>query len=333
MIKFYKQLFFWTFFCYADGDGGGESGSEGDTGEGDKGGGSEGGEGGDKGGEGDKGAAATKEELDGAISAEDWRADLPDDLKKTADRFSSREDAVRAIQAFQKRDGQVRVPGKDASDEEVAKFQKAMGIPEKADGYEFPEMAEGQELTDEIKTSRVEWGKRFHDMGISADQAKLLSQLVGEDSEKIVAAQVQADKDFAQTQEDALRQEWKGDDFEKNKTLANRAFTELADRTGLNIDDLAKIETKDGRFLMDRVEMLKIFSVIGREMAEGTLGPAVSETERETVEDEIRTIRTQIAEAQNKNDSKRANQLYTKEQNLLKRMGDQPVVGSAGRAA
>jgi len=259
----------------------------------------------------------------------DWRADLPDDLRKTADRFSSKEDAIRAIEGFRKRESQVRVPGKNASDDEISAYRKAVGIPEKAEDYDF--QAEG-ELTDEMKASQAEWSQRFHSLNIPNNVAKELAQMVNEDSEKMMAAQVEADKAFADAQDDALHQEWKGDDYEKNKTLANRAFTDIAQRAGVKLDDLTKIELKDGRFLMDRAEMSRLFAVIGREMAEGTLGPAMSDSERDTVEDQIRDVRKQIADAQSEGDSKRANKLFQKEQSLIAKMGNKPIVG-AGRAA
>jgi hypothetical protein len=261
----------------------------------------------------------------------DWRTDLPEDLRKTAERFASTADAVRAIENFRKRESQVRVPGKNATDEEKSAYRKAVGIPEKPDAYEFPDLPKGQELTDEIKASRQVWSQRFHELGISKDAAKVLSQLVNDDQEKYLATQVENDKAFAKSQEEALRNEWKND-FDKNKTFANRAFKDIAERAGLKLDALTKIETKDGRFLMDRAEIVKLFSVIGREMAEGSLGPALTEGERETVEDEIRSVRKEIAEAQAENDSKRANKLFQKEQALIsKKQGNKPVVGSAGR--
>ena len=77
--------------------------------------------------------------------------------------------------------------------------------------------------------------------------------------------------------------------------------------------------------------MLRIFSVIGREMSEGSLGPSLTDDEKDTVADEVRDIRKQIAEAQESGDSKRADQLYQKEQKLLKKMGNKPIVGAAGR--
>jgi len=263
----------------------------------------------------------------------DWRSDLPDDLKKTAERFTSKADAIRAIADLRKRESQVRVPGKNASEDEVAAYHKAIGIPENPEDYEFADLPEDQ-LTDDIKASRQVWGQRFKELGIPARAAKEMSKLINEDTEKMMALQIESDKAFAKSQEEALRSEWRGEDFDKNKTLANRAFSEIANRAGINLDDLTKIETKDGRFLMDRAEMVKVFAVIGREMSEGSLGPAMSESERDTTEDQIREVRKQISEAQSVGDSKLSNKLYQKEQDLIKKLsGSNAIVGSEGRAA
>lgn len=262
----------------------------------------------------------------------DWREGLPEELKPVAERFTSTEDIVRAVVAFQKREGQVRVPGKDATDTERTAYQKAVGVPESPTGYEFPALPEGEELTDQVKTSRETWAKRFHALDVPKDMAKALIAAVGEDAEAQTAADISADNAFAKTQEDALRTEWKGDEYEKNVTLAGRAFAEISNRSGLKSDDLKKIETKDGRFLMDRPEIIKLFAVVGREMAEGTLGPALTDAERNTLDEELVDIRKQTAEAQQDGDSKRANMLYQREQALIaKKQGNKPVVGAAGR--
>ena len=263
----------------------------------------------------------------------DWRAGIPDDLKPIADRFTSREDAIRAIQSFQKRDGQVRVPGKDAKPEEIAAYHKAIGVPDKPEAYEFF-VPEGATVTDDMKANQVEWGKRFQAMGIGKDAAKKLSQFVSEDGKRYQDSLISADKTFAEQQEAALRSEWKGDDYDRNKTLANKAFRDLAGKTGLNVEALTQIETKDGRFLMDRAEIIRMFAAIGREMSEGSLGPTLTESEKDTVDEQIRGLRSQINEAQTGGDSKRANKLYLQEQSLIaKRDGNRTVVGTQGRMA
>lgn len=274
-------------------------------------------------------ADATKPAAD--ATNQDWTADLPDDLKETGKRFASKADAVRSIIDLRKRESQVRVPGKDAKPEEIAAYHKAIGVPDKPEAYEFFD-AEGFEVTDEVKAERAEWGKRFQALGISKDAAKKLSQFVTEDQQRSYDNLIASDKKFAEEQEAALRAEWKGEEYERNKTLANNAFREVANRTGLNLEALTKIETKDGRLLMDRADMVRMFAAIGREMAEGTLGPTLTDTEKDTVDDQIRGVRDQITEAQASGDSKRANKLYQQEQALIaKRSGNKTIVGGRGR--
>ncbi|MHC4357043.1 MAG: hypothetical protein ACYS0H_30465, partial [Planctomycetota bacterium] len=260
----------------------------------------------------------------------DWRESIKDDAaKKFAEDSSDLNHLVtRALDMRQKLAKAVIVPGKNAKDEEIAAYRKAMNIPAEPKGYEFPEV---DEITDEVKTSRETWSSRFHELGLSKEQAKALGQYVNEDSQAFEAAQVERDKQFATEQEDSLKSEWKGD-YEKNKTLANRAFNDIANRAGIDLDVLTKMETKDGRFLMDNAPIVRMFAAIGREMAEGTLGPTLTESEQETLNTQIEDVRAEIAKAQGEKNSKKANQLYQKEQALLARMhGNQPIVGSAGR--
>lgn len=264
-------------------------------------------------------------------ASDDWTADLPDDLKETGKRFTSKADAVRAIIDFRKRDSQIRVPGKDAKPEDIAAYHKAIGVPDKAEAYEFHDV-QGVEVTDAMKAERAEWGKRFQSLGINKDAAKKLSQFVTEDNQRLQAAVVEADKKFAQDQEAALRNEWKGDEFDRNKTLANNAFRQIAAKVGVNVDDMLKVETKDGRFLLDRADMLRVFAAIGREMSEGSLGPTLTDSEKDSLDEQIRNVRSQQQEAQSSGDSKRANKLYQQEQALIaKKGGSQPVVGARGR--
>ena len=263
---------------------------------------------------------------------QDWTADLPDDLKETGKRFTSKADAVRAINDFRKRESQVRVPGKNATPEEIATYHKAIGIPEKPEDYEFSPLPEGLELTEELKASRLEWAKKFQSLGVTKEAAKELSKIANDEALREVKAEKEADEAFVKQQEAALRNEWKGEEYDRNKTLANRAFTDIANRTGLKLDDLTKIETKDGRFLMDRAEIVRMFAAIGREMSEGSIGPTLTDSEKDTVDDQIRNVRAQVAEAQASGDSKRANKLYQNEQALIaKREGSKAIVGARGR--
>lgn len=327
MLRFYKKLFFWQFMLYEDdpGGGGGEEVAEWAQGFENE----------------DVKNTLGKFEDQGAFfksigyeppkpDEKDWRDDMDEATKKTADRFNSPTDAMRAIEDLRKSASLPRIPGKDASDEDQAKFRTAMGIPDAADGYEWPEVSE-ELMTDEMKASREVWGTRFHEMGISKDNGKLLATMVNEDAAKANEAIIAADKDFADSQEKALREEWKGD-FDKNKTLANRALEAMAQKAGVNLEDLTKVETKDGRYILDRSDIMRLFSTVGREMDEGSLGPALTDSEAESIDEEIKSLREQQAKAQSEGNSKRANELYQKELSLVaKKSGNKPAVGSGGR--
>lgn len=263
--------------------------------------------------------------------APDWKDGLDDELKQTADRFTSKEDAIRAIANLRKRESQIRVPGKDATDEERSAYLKAIGVPEDPKEYEFPELSE-DEMSEDVVANRSKWAERFHNLNIPKESAAALIQAVAEDAAAVREAQAKADEAFVVQQEETLKSEWKAD-YEKNHELAKRAFEEIAQRVGLNVDDVLNIEGKDGRSLLGRAPVVKMFALLGKEMGESSFGKMLSESELETLDDEVRSIRDQIAEAQSKGDSKLANKLHQKELALLEKKGDQPIVGSRGRAA
>ena len=263
----------------------------------------------------------------------DWRAPIEDEkLRSHADRFSSPADLVRAhLDLRQKLSKAIVPPGKDASEEDVAAYRKALGVPESPEGYKFPELPEDQ-LTDDVKASRETWAGRFHELGVSADVAMKLSEMVNKDQQAFMEAEARADKEFADEQMAALKSEW-GKDADVNMKFANRALVDIAGRVGVDMEDLKGIQGKDGRFLLDHAPLAKVFAEIGREMGEGTLGGGIDESAREGLENQVSEIREQIEKARSEGNNKKANDLYQKEQALLAKIsGNQPVVGAAGRS-
>lgn len=266
--------------------------------------------------------------------AKDWREQITEaDLRKIAEESPDINHLTRrVVEMRQKLSNAVIKPGKDADEKAITSYRKAMGIPEKPDGYEFPDLPEDQ-LTDEVKESRKYWAETYHRLGIPKEAAESL--IAAKEAEEIKRAEdlIKADQAHVKAAEDVLRARY-GNDYEKNKTLANRAFKQYAEAAGVNPGDLAKLETKDGRFMMDHPLLMQLFATIGREMAEGTLGPTLTESEKDTLDDEIRGLREKQEEAKSKGDSKLANRLYQQEQALIaKRHGNKPVVGVQGRAA
>lgn len=84
-----------------------------------------------------------------------WADSVEDaELKDWAGRFTSPEDALKKGLEFRKElSTRIKVPGPDATDEEKAKFRKAINVPDKATDYEVA-VPEGMELS-EAETSLV----------------------------------------------------------------------------------------------------------------------------------------------------------------------------------
>lgn len=255
----------------------------------------------------------------------DWREGLSEEEQKTAERFTDPAAMVRSIQSSRQRESLIRVPGKDATAEETSAYHKAIGVPESAEGYVF-KIPEGVEVTPEMEASNKEWGERLHDLGVPVPTVDALLGFIQEDAAAFHEAEVKADADFVSESEATLKAEWKGEDYGKNRDVANRAFKEIANRAGVNLDELTTMETSNGRFLMDDPRMVRMFAAFGREMAEGSLGPTLSEGERGTMEDQLVELRAKQAEASQKGDTKTANRLYKDEQALITKMdGNKPI--------
>lgn len=142
-----------------------------------------------------------------ARAGADWRDAIKDpDARKFAEDSADLDHFVkRAVDMRKKLSGAIVKPGKDAGEADIAAYRKAMGIPEAPDAYEFPDLPEGVEMSDDIKASREAWAGRFHELGISNDQAKALARMVNEDEQAMKTAMVEADKRYAEEQEAELR--------------------------------------------------------------------------------------------------------------------------------
>ena len=174
----------------------------------------------------------------------------------------------------------------------------------------------------------------FHENNLSTAQAEALLTAFGTEHKTLLEQTKKADAEFVKQSETQLRTEWKGDAYERNVTLADRALTELSNRAGVPVSELRSIETKEGRFLLDDPRIVRLIAVVGREMAEGTLGGVVSTDERDTIEEQIADLRKKVDEAKDQGNSKVANQLYQQQLALRSKLtNNQPVVGTQGRVA
>ncbi len=273
-----------------------------------------------------------------APTGAEWRAALKsDDAKKFAETSPDLDHLVtRALDMRQKLSTAITVPGKDAKPDspEVIAYRKALDIPADPKGY-LADLARPDFVDEEtwkgehVQTLLGGFAERMHAAGApkAAVQAAIAFEL---EMEAAVLKQThEADKKFAAESEAALKGKW-GKDFDTNSEFANRAIKTLF---GANYEDARHLEDKSGRFIFDNPLFREAFAAIGREMGEGSLGGAVSESDRAALGDQINASRAKQSELQAQGKGREANEEYQKEMALIaKANGNQGIVG-AGRTA
>lgn len=157
--------------------------------------------------------------------AMDWRAGWSDDLKNDATLSTFKDPQALAKSYLEARrmigSNKVSLPGADATPEQRDQFYKALGRPDKPEEYEWPTegLPEGPALTDKAK-ERI--AKAAHQVGLPKREGAMLYRMVAQMAAEDVAAQAQAQQQFAQETEQGLRREW-GAAYDQNWKLAERA--------------------------------------------------------------------------------------------------------------
>jgi hypothetical protein len=120
-----------------------------------------------------------------------------------------------------KTEGLVRIPGADASEEDMTAWRKALGVPDSPDGYELPVpdgLPEGFEFDPAALAPLKE---KAHALGIApAALAELVSFHIQSESAEIARLTQEAEQQ-AKAGQEQLRKEW-GQNFEKNLALSER---------------------------------------------------------------------------------------------------------------
>lgn len=202
-----------------------------------------------------------------------WTAQLPDDLKgnEVLTKFNNLGELGKTFLDYHgKVDGSVQLPGENASDEDRATFYNKLGRPEKPEGYEFDEVQwpnSEDPLMSTIKDAAdrdlEDYRKVFHEIGLTAAQAKALHK---KSFELALAKYSEAEKvsdELRETVVTSLKSEW-GNNFDGNLTLAKRAFNKVGELAGVK-DEFSKF-MEDSR-LGDNPMFVKVFHAIGKAMS------------------------------------------------------------------
>src|SRR5205823_13047398 len=107
----------------------------------------------------------------------DWRASITDpEHVEFAKRMASPADAVKSAVDLRKlNSSMIRVPGKDATAEDRAKFHKAIGVPETVEGYTFDI---GREATDADKAIQGKIAAAAFEHGVPATALAGITKVV-----------------------------------------------------------------------------------------------------------------------------------------------------------
>ena len=258
----------------------------------------------------------------GGDGGDGWRDGITDtDHRAIADRFNSPADAIKSIADLRKlQSTSIRVPGEDAKPEDIAKYHKALGVPDSPEGYEL-KMPEGVDATDDDKAYQGKLAEIFHKAGISKAAAGKLNELHNELAAEAEEAQEAEDKRFVAETEAALTKKW-GKDMERNKNLAGR-FAKFA--FGSNFEAAGKMELANGRFLLDDPIMMEMMAAGGIEMDEDGFHRMDPEG-AEGLKEEYATLSKDIMKAHDAGDHVLAQKLSDKRSVLSHKIhGNKPI--------
>ena len=261
-----------------------------------------------------KGTTETNEQVN-------WRDGITDEkVRKQADRFNNPEAAVKStLDLRQKLSKAVVIPGKDASAEDLAGYRKAVGVPETAEAYVFQGLSDSDDLDDFQKEAVKGWQDLFHENNVPSNVANAITARAQEMKIKAEDAVLANDEQYAKEVDQHLKDTWK-EDYENNKTFANRAVEKLF---GEDYADFKQLATKNDKLIVDHPAFIKAFAVLGREMGEGRLGPVITESEVQSLIEQANEFRekAKVAMAQGKHGE--AKRYDEQELAVLERIPDQ----------
>lgn len=266
-----------------------------------------------------------------AAAGDDWRAAIADEkIRKLADRFTSPADLAKSYAELNSEMGRrIRVPGENATAEELVAFAKAMGVPETPDAYEItkPEHVpedvwKSEDMQGAIKAITAAAHAKGATPAVVSAVLDTYWQLEAQGREM----QQQNDAKFLQEAEAGLRKEW-GKDYDANKAFADQALTRMG-------PDLREMELRDGRLLGSDPAFVKLMAQVGRMTSEGGLQLGLKGTEAgNDLQGQYNDLSRQLYDAYEKGDMSLAREIDAKRTQVSEQLnGVQGIVGSGGRA-
>ena len=272
-----------------------------------------------------EGSEETSQTTEETSADQSWRESIDDDAtRKLADRYTSPAAMAQALrEANTELSSRIKMPGEDASDEDMSKFRKAIGVPDEATGYKI---AKPEHYSDEIYNSEEVQGRvtgfaaAMHQAGASnsAVQAALEWYWSTESAQQeAIAAN---DKNHEEAAEAELRKEW-GTDYDGNKVIAQDFIKQYGG------DGLLNLEMKDGTLLGSNPYFARMAAEAGRRISEGGLQMGLQGTEAgKDIQRSYDELSEQIYDAHRRGETDKANRLDAERSELSKQLyGDRNI--------
>lgn len=179
-------------------------------------------------------------------AGQDYREGFSDEMKTALDKFDSPEKLANGYIELEKHASRLKnekglvVPGENATSEQIAEFNRGIGVPDAPDGYELdvPEFPEGMIYNEERANK---FSALAHSVGIPKAAFQALVKAFNEDQVAEFEAQATAGKDFREKSTAEMKKEW-GVDYGVNLARADSVispifgdeFKQLLTDTGFN---------------------------------------------------------------------------------------------------
>lgn len=211
--------------------------------------------------------AGTSKEV---VNTGTWRDALTNDLKNH-ELIKDFQKPSEAIQDYIKVKGElaqsVKIPDEQATDEEKASFYEKLGYPKDGKyGFQRPEdMPEN--LFDKDAVSEFE--KVSSGLRLTKAQAEGLYKWYNTYTNQKFQGMTNAQSKANEAAIAALKQEWQGDSFDKNVSIASRAFREVCgSEVGKSFEEFVNTREVDGVKLGNHPLFLKYFHELGKSVLE-----------------------------------------------------------------
>ena len=196
--------------------------------------------------------------------ATNWTESVTEEYREGVSKFGDINELAKGYTELQSSMGsRIKMPGEEATADELGAFYQKLGRPDEATGYTRPELGEGQAYDEDFLG---EMANVAHANGVSDKQfGKFVESYLGLQAGK-AEAKVQAENMEADTTQADLHKEW-GGDYEKNLEMSKRALRELVP-TDMSEAFVTIMSEKN---LDNNITFIKAFQAIGAQMLDDTL--------------------------------------------------------------